>query len=314
MGDYAYMQGTAKIRAKSIKPLQAFFNTRHDDPEFDLVWSKLEEYFPEMRVYAAYNILKNGRSTRIPFGMPNPSGWPSDFDELQFETGELELTDEGRLTFKCSNRNHDSVMQAFIALLPVFATSWRVEYNDNEFRLGYSQGDSTVYSSTAKDKEALEHLIGMLCERADEMERSAALWRLAPLTADELITLREIGISETFINGLDGPSAQLKDVPTEPTHVKAWSALVRAKLDAMGIPMSLFTQSAPRGSESFAEFAVRLGMQNPTVPTPKEEEELGPQLEIYTSTLEHIAAYKLRSRGKKGYNQLTRKSRRNCRA
>lgn len=315
MGDYVYMQGKAKIQQGYIKNLQAFFNSRHDDPDYELNWPKLVEVEPTLRVYNGYKLLAmcHGMgSENIPFGMSNPTNWP--FDDLVDEMGELELDDEGNLTFKCSSRNRNFVLEAFVSLVFMWSSDYEIQYDTHEW--AYTLGNRDDYTKTyvPGDSEGFDKIMETVATTLEEMERKAELWKLAPITDDEKQTMRSLGISEAFLESLDGPSRNIVDVPSEPSMVAEWSRLVNTKLEQMGIPLELFTSSNPRPHESFAEYVVRLGTTRVYNPDARTQSLNSPKVGQFETLLDHINAHKLFARGKKGIRQVKRKQRRAMKA
>lgn len=315
MGDYVYMQGRAKIEPTYVKQLQAFFNSRHDDPDYELNWPKLIETEPTLRLYNGYKLLvmcHGMGSERIPFSMANPTGWP--FDDLVDERGELELDDEGNLTFKCSTRNRNSVLEAFVSLIFMWSRDYEIQYDTSEW--AYVIGNREDYTKTyvPGDEAGFDQIMNRVAETLAEMERKAELWKLAPITTDEKQKMRALGISEAFLESIDGPSKNIIDVPREPALATEWSRLVNDKLATMGIPLELFTSSSPRPHESFAEYVVRLGMIRLHEPDTRTQSLTSPKVWQYDSMLDHINALKLFARGKKGVRQVKRKQRRAMKA
>lgn len=323
MGDYVYVQGKAKIDPTYVKHLQAFFNSRHDDPDYELNWPKLLESEPTLRLYHGYKILASqyGKgSERIPFSMPNPTGWPDSFDELpkiegdQYGTGELELDDEGNLTFKCSSRNRNAVVEAFISLIFMWSRDYEIKYDTSEWALMVLDRGDFIKTFVPGDEAGFDHIMDKVGETWIEMERKAELWKLAPLTEEEKQKALDMGISKTFLEGLDGPCQDLVDVPSQVDQVEAWSKLVYDKLATMGIPKELFTASTPRGTETFPEYIVRLGMTRLHKPDDRVQSLNSTKLGQFDSQLERIKALKLFARGKKGVRQVKRKQRRAMKA
>jgi len=319
MGDYIYMQGTAKIRPMHRKVLQKFFNSRHDDADYELNWPKLVEDDPTIIVYSGYKVLKMAHgmgAESIPFGMSNPTGWPDSFDELpreegdEYGIGECELDDEGNLTFKCSSRNRNRVMEAFISLVFYWAEDYKIEMDTREWAFDMFGGQDHVAVYTPGNEAGFDAIMEIVGNQLQEMERKAELWRLAPITVDEKEKLRALGLSESFLASLDGPSKNIVDVPSEPNLSTEWSKLVNKKLEQMGIPLELFTSSNPRPHESFADYVVRLGMTRVYKPDERVQSLNSPKLGQWNSTLEHIEAHKRFARGKKGVRQVRRKQRR----
>lgn len=319
MGDYVYVQGRAKIDPTYVKHLQAFFNSRHEHPDHELDWPKLVESERTLRLFNGYKLLvaqHGSGSERIPFSMPNPTGWPSSFDDLpqaeggEYGTGELELDDEGNLTFKCSTRNRQSVVEAFISLIFMWSRDYEIKYDTSEW--AYVVGDRDTYTKTyvPGDEVGFDQIMNRVTETWDEMQRKAELWKLAPLTQEEKQKALDMGISKTFLEGLEGPCQNLTDVPSKADQVAAWSKLVHEKLASMGIPKELFTASTPRGTETFAEYVVRLGMIKIAKPDPRTAPLNATKLGQYDSIVDHIGALKLYARGKKGVRQVKRKQRR----
>ncbi|MNQ81400.1 hypothetical protein D3C85_964210 [compost metagenome] len=154
----------------------------------------------------------------------------------------------------------------------------------------------------------------MVADRHNEAVRKAELWELAPINEGEKEQMRKLGISDSFLASLDGPSSKVVDTPTDPKLVAEWSKLVSDKLAQMGIPLELFTSTGPRPHESFAEYVVRLGMTRVAPTDPRVQSLNSPKLGQWNSLLEHITAHKLFARGKMGVRQVKRKQRRKMRA
>lgn len=316
MGDYIYMQGRAKIRPLHREHLKKFFATAEEGPDYELDWPKLEYIDPTIVLYSGWKLLalKYGTgSERVPNGMSNPTGWPDSFDALPIEEGqkyghgELNLDDDGNLTFKCSGRNHDHVMEAFISLVFYWSDDYEIKLDTREWAFDQFTGDH-ITTYTRDNEDGFDQIMDVVAETLDKLERKAELWRLAPLTQDEMERLRTIGISDTFINGLNKPSRELADVPQGPHQIDVWSELVHQKLAQMGISPELFSESSPRPADSFVEHIVRLGMQKRQPPR-QPAESLNKPI-AHTSILDHINAVKRFNRGKLGVRQIKRKQRR----
>lgn len=314
MGDYVYMQGTAKIRPEYVKPLQKFFATADEGPDYELDWAAFKQVEITLPLYSGYYLLEHCNAGRIPHGMPNPTGWPDHFDDIVDEQGVLELSDDGQLAFKCSDRNRNYVMEAFISLVFLWADDYDIRVDRSELSMGFTRGEEHTTIYTPDNTQAVDALLDQVGARHRELLRKAELWKLAPITDTEKQQMRNLGISEAFLESLDGPSQNVVDVPNEPQLVATWSKLVNDKLAQMGIPLELFTSSNPRPHESFAEYVVRLGMTRVAPTDPRVQSLESPKLGQWNSLLEHIQAHKLFARGKMGVRQVNRKQRRKMRA
>ena len=317
MGDYIYMQGRAKIRPLHREHLKKFFATAKEGPDYELNWPKLEDIDPTIRVYNGWKLLalKHGEgSENIPHSMFNPTGWPDSFDALPIEEGqtyghgELKLDDEGWLTFKCSSRNRDHVMEAFISLVFYWSDDYEIQLDTREWAFDMFTGDH-IATYTRDDEDGFDHIMDLVAETLDKLERESDLQVHAQLTEGERQRMLNIGISSAFLDGLNKPSRDLKDVPQDPVLVYAWSALVKEKLEQVGIPFELFAETNPRPADSFIEHIVRLGMQKRVPPRQPAEPSNNP-MGRFTSILDHINAVKRFNRGKLGVRQIKRKQRR----
>lgn len=163
-------------------------------------------------------------------------------------------------------------------------------------------GTSNPYGKLFTAQGALDE------DDAERKVRAAIVW-----TEADKEKLRAVGLSERFIESLDGPSSELVDVPNTPELQTAWSQMVKVKVERAGIPLDLFTSLNPRAHESFADYCVRLGKIRLYEPDRRTQSLDSPHVGKYDTLLEHIAAHKLFNRGKLGVRQINRKQRRKMR-
>ena len=320
MGDYIYMQGTAQIKPSYIKPLQKFFNSRHDDADYELNWASLEDVWPDLSVYSAFYVLKNGRSSGVPFSMPNPTGWPNSFDELRedeggsgYGTGECELSDDGLLLFKCSDRNRYNVYEAFVSLLPVFATDWRVQIDFREWFYALPEDEDGGIKTYAPDSATMDEALDIVCTQHKKMLKEALrdkakrvvesfaeedIRKMAESLGIDLATLDQVVPAEAVLR-----YTQLMQQPKF-SFSPEFEQTLRDKLTAAFDLNLAFTTLEPESSNT-TPFKSRPYVQEPRT-TPLTSTKLG----HFDTIIERIEAVKLFNRGKKGVRQIKRKQRR----
>lgn len=319
MGDYIYMQGTAQIKPSDIKVLQKFFNSRHEGADYELNWADLEAARPDLRTFSAFYVLKHGRSQGIPFSMPNPTGWPDSFDDLPedpgspFGLGECELSDEGLLKFKCSDRNRKNVIEAFISLLPVFSINWLVHVDYREWFMAPPEDRAAGIKVYVQGSATMDEALDTCCDNHQDMLKEElqgeAKRIVGDFTPEDLRKIAEsLGLSPDIF---DTPAetvhhyTQLMQRPKFAFNPEFESALREKLIAAFGL-----TQKYTEANDPDVKLFSR---SKPYVPDARTQP-LTSSIGRYDSVLDHITHLKLFARGKKGVRQVKRKQRRAMKA